>query len=407
MERCSTIEEWNGVPAGTPATQRSAARKERRHDHPSHDHRSGARRPHPGPGAARPRDPGVGLRGRPVARRPGPGRHARHPPAQRAARPACGGPVRGVPRPRPPGRPADAGSRQDRGGTAGGARRRDRRPPGGAPRRAAPHPARVTAAGDGALGEEGHRGPPAGRRAVPGDVRRRDRGDGRPAGRRGRRLVAGAAAALGGRAGVRRHVVHRDLPVRGGRPPPGQRTGGRRRWHGRARTGPGHPGPPGAGRRAAHLRGTAQAGRMAGGHRLHRPGGRGPDRGGVRRLGAGADGADRRRRDPAGAAGAAHPAGRAPLGPRARGDAAGRRRPPDAPVRGGRQPRPVRRGRARPCPRRPPGRHRGRAGGVRGGHVRPQRGRGGGRDRAARDPLRRRRPAQLRQLPGRGRRQPG
>ena len=110
------------------------------------------------------------------------------------------------------------------------------------------------------------------------------------------------------------------------------------------RAGQGHPGPPGARRRPAHLRRAQQAGGMARRHRLHRRGGGdGPGRRGVRRLGPGADRADHGRRDTAGPAGPAYPAGRSPLGARARGDAPRRRRPPDAAVGRGRQPRHVRR----------------------------------------------------------------
>ena len=79
---------------------------------------------------------------------------------------------------------------------------------------------------------------------------------------------------------------------------------------------------------------------------------------------------------------------RSPLGPGARSDAAGRRRPLDAALRGRGQPGHVRRVRARQRHRRPPGRHRSRADAVRGGHVRPQRGRGRRLGRAAHDLLR-------------------
>ncbi len=137
------------------------------------------------------------------------------------------------------------------------------------------------------------------------------------------------AAALRRRTRLHRPVVRRDLAVRRRRPAPGRREDRRRRLAPGARPGPGDPGPPGEGRHAAHLSGAVRIAGVVRGRRLHRRrGGSRKDRAGIRRLGPGADRADHRERHRSGPAAPQRTAGRPPLGPGARCDAARRRRAP-------------------------------------------------------------------------------
>lgn len=81
------------------------------------------------------------------------------------------------------------------------------------------------------MGSQGPQHPLPRRRPPRGDVRRRRHRRHQPAGRRGRRMVMGTAAAHHRHTRVRRHIGRRDVPVRGRHPAPRRRESGRRKRH--------------------------------------------------------------------------------------------------------------------------------------------------------------------------------
>ena len=162
-------------------------------------------------------------------------------------------------------------------------RRRDRQRTGDGPAAGLEVPGASCAAScstrcrpDGQVGAPGGRGRALGDEQARGDVRRRDDRDDRPAGRREtgrgrgfRPLLSAAQPEYVGTSYVETYLYEADAR----RPAGAQAVGGGALLA--LAPGRGIPGPPGARRRPAHLRGADQAERVVRRHRLRRRGGGG------------------------------------------------------------------------------------------------------------------------------------